>query len=235
MSHQSVHLRLTPSFNHPATEITSLSCRLTLPLPASSSIPADSPLLSMPTVVGITPTQCYDDSTLRACDGAGDLPIEFHDADSERTWVLRRPTHGRQVVIEFLAKPRRVGPETPVGTRIDLRADQGGLAGCGLGFIPKPIYLGEGPCEVLVEWMLDSAPDGVKAVWTFGEGDGPHRHVGGIEVLQETYFAVGNIEGVEDKTEGFGFYWFGVVPSMVREAGESAKRLFRWVLSLYLD
>jgi len=208
--------------------------------------PLDGFLMSLPLQVGNVPTQAYDQRTLNAFDNSGALPMEIRDVASpllqfkantrivchnqnitvnddqekERQWHVLRPTNG-DVVVQFSAFPRHVDMKTPVGPRVDLREDQGGLQGAGITFIPIPgVRRGHSSMAqseeeepeyiITVEWDLNHSPKGTRAVWTFGEGSNVVK-VGRLDSLRDSVYMVGpissNITATADRstfvTNGF--------------------------------
>jgi hypothetical protein len=107
-----------------------------------------------------------------------------------------------------------VDEHTPVGPRVDLRMDQGGMIGTGSTFIPLPPNR-DTIFDIHLNWNLSGAPEGTTAVWCFGDGV-KSRKTGTVDVLSETTFMVGPINKYTKKiapehgvTEDFGVYWFG--------------------------
>lgn len=86
------------------------------------------------------PAHQYAPGDIQASDAAGPLPRVFtprSDEDNLQEWRL---VEGRQVkgtvILRMNVWPRKVDVSTPLGARIDLRKDQGGLQGAGSWFLP---------------------------------------------------------------------------------------------------
>ena len=112
--------------------------------------------------------------------------------------------------------------------------------GSGLTFMPLPID-STAVRTVGVSWDLSGAPEGTRAVWTFGEGLGTGTKVGlPASVLANCGYAVGGLgswrcasaaggrggdEGKED--DGFGVYYFGQLPRCIANVVGAAEELFK--------
>jgi hypothetical protein len=85
-----------------------------------------------------------------------------------------------------------------------------------LTFIPTPavgkIY------RNIVEWDLSTAPEGTRALWTFGEGPDPVERVGPASILSDSVYMVGPIRSnppvpiAGSISDYYGYYWFGDLP-----------------------
>ncbi|KAH8805223.1 hypothetical protein F5884DRAFT_835593 [Xylogone sp. PMI_703] len=211
-----------------------LNMRMSLKAPNVQLV--NSCLLTFPLQVGNVPTQAYDDGALTASDDLGSIPLKIYDysmdaqpgmtackqqcsspmigknesGETYRHWHVLRPTHG-DVEIQFVAVPRLVDMKTPVGPRVDLREDQGGLMGAGITFIPIPASncrYSENGCgatlntikdqeyRIIVQWDLTNSPTGTRAVWTFGEGLSVVK-VGPATLLRDSVYAVGPIRSYQ--------------------------------------
>ena len=166
----------------------------------------------MPRKLANVPAQDYD--TLQASDSLGDLRLEAADINaSHREWKAGRATEG-DVTIEFQALPREVNEKTPIGPRLDLRADQGGLMGVGITLIPVPkIADSAQSIRHVVEWGLQSAPAGTRGITSIGEGPQSVEKFGPANTLAMTVFAVGKVKSYPSENETghdyFGLHWFG--------------------------
>lgn len=211
-SRPAILLKLTPNFNN-LDHIMSLSAVLEV-RDVCRRHPGQV-LVEMKMMDGNVPSNDYQGTNaLKAADEHGILPLKFNDAENGmRYWYSSRATQGA-VTIEFTAFPREVNNHTPVGPRVDLRMDQGGMIGAGSTFIPVP------PCrhttlDIYLNWNLSGTPEGTTAVWSFGEGAKLSR-TGTIDVLSKSNFMVGPVNKYMRKItprhrvkEDFGVYWFG--------------------------
>jgi hypothetical protein len=140
--------------------------------------------------------------------------------------------------------PRKVDAKTPIGPRIDLRAQQGGLQGSTLSMIPVPPGTDEKNRKIyrmILDWYLRSAPKGKRAVWTFGEGPGPEQRIGPSAELSSTLIMLGDVksypppslEGNEDNF--YGFYYFGEPLSSIIDTAYAHHQLFLKMSKFFQD
>ncbi|KAH6967844.1 hypothetical protein BKA56DRAFT_497033 [Ilyonectria sp. MPI-CAGE-AT-0026] len=209
-----ISLRLTPHFD--ADGASGISVLLKIEQPAAL---AGQPMFIFNTFTDNVPAPSFKEETIRARDGQGVVPIVFHDIPSrsrntQQHWYPGRDTSG-DVVLEFDVLPRLVDIKTPVGTRIDLRRDQGGLQAVGKWFLPR--FISEKTHTNIVEWCLPpNAPEGTRCVWSFGEGPRPIVRVGRSDTIWDTVYMVGPIQSypptVSEVRDGSTCYWFGSLP-----------------------
>ena len=209
-----IQLDLTPQLDA-EDAVQGLRCSLRLDIP---TVFPDDVLVQMPKKSGVTPCQKYD--LLLASDDHGILDLIAREDGNLYLWHSSRTTAG-SIVLDFYATPRLVGPETPIGSRVDMRSDHGGVGVAGLTFLPLPPS--EQDHAIVIRWTLKSHH--ISAVWSFGEGPGPHQVVGPPSLLQETYFAAGKVQSLVN--EGFGFYWFGDLPMKIQDSARWSERLFQ--------
>ena len=211
-SRPSILLTLTPNFNT-LEHIVSLSA--ILEVHDARHIHPGQVLLEMKMVDGNVPSNDYQGTNaIKATDEYGILPLTFNDAENRmRYWYSSRVPHGI-ITIEFEAFPRAVNNHTPVGPRVDLRMDQGGIIGAGSTFIPVPPYR-DTILDIYLNWNLSGAPEGTAAVWSFGDGAKSSK-TGAVDVLSKSNFMVGPINKYTRKitpehgvSKDFGIYWFG--------------------------
>jgi len=115
-------------------------------------------------------------------------------------------------------------------TLLGLCCDQGGLLGSGLAIIPTPpadkIY------RNIVEWDLSEAPDGTRAVWTFGEGPAPVERIGTASILSDSVYMAGPVHSnpptpiTGSISDFYGYYWFGNLPPTVEVIKDMHHALF---------
>ena len=209
------------------------------------ALDTDDALLILPLQLANVPSQRYDGFALQASDDSGALSLHICDSsasDPQRYWLVRRPTHG-DVTIQYRALPRRVDEKTPIGPRVDLRHEHGGLQGSGLTVIPIPPSSAskERLYTLSVQWDLAAAPEGTRAVWTFGEGPEPVKRIGPASLLANCIYAVGPIKsypaadgGQRDRND-YAFYWFGNPPAIITSIAQPNKRLFRQMSTFFRD
>lgn len=178
----------------------------------------DTPLLSLPLMIGKTPSARYDDDNplFASLDDGNLLRLEYRDEDSvkgPRLWYLDQKELGESlttedtpvITVKFTAPYRKTDEKTLPGPRVDLRRDVtgGGLVGQGQGFIPVPPpppnagWNGEEQKElwqVAVEWDLADAPSGIHGAWSLGD-DQVSSATGTMDwAVTHSIFAVGYLQ-----------------------------------------
>lgn len=224
--HPRLDISLTPTLP-PVSPNSSLRLRLVIEKP---NVPANGLLLFLPTLIGNVPTNDYDEGDLIITDAKGPLPFVTRHSESppEKLWLPERDTEG-DITVSFTAYPRDVNMSTPVGPRVDLRENFGGLVGSGSSFIPLPRTTIK--YNIHLTWNLSLVPDGTRAVWSFGEGNHIYKRAP-AHILARSIYAVGPIQSEADDT--FGMYWFGTPPFNVTSLANSVKVLFHH-MALFFD
>ncbi|KAL4900740.1 hypothetical protein BDW74DRAFT_182571 [Aspergillus multicolor] len=243
-----IRVTITPLFSNNAdsgaeAEAEKLFIHLVLEDP---HCPAHRPLFLYETYYGNVPAHPYQESDVDAFDSAGPLQLSFTKPDKnkpDQKWRVNRTTE-RDVHLRFIASPRKVDITTPIGPRVDMRRDQGGLIGCGRWFLPRPV--GDKIYRHVVEWDLSSTPAGTRAVWSFGEGPSPVRKDGKSDVLANSVFMVGPVKSYpnpgaepgrdDDASVGpaagsadasrANIYWFGSLPGNLSRLNAYSTALF---------
>ena len=198
-----------------------LDVRMTI---AAPQFKAGDPVVRLPlTLVGI-PSARYDGDALQARDDAGPLPLVQDEEPPTPQGIYRRWKAARDsvgpVVIHFAAPPRAVTAATNNGPLFDLRAENGGFIGAGVGFMAAPARLG--PYHVKLHWDV---PAGWRGVWSLGAGD--VDTVAPAEVLAFSYYAVGPLKSEPAVPgPGFGLYWLTDPPFDPTALGERIHRLY---------
>lgn len=151
---------------------------------------------------------------LKFIDKKGELPTSCKALNNGTglSWTVGRQTFG-DVKLEYsiLASSDK--------TSLGLYSDQGGLLGSGLTFVPTP-PAGK-TYRNIVEWDLSKAPEGTRAVWTFGEGPAAVERVGPASTLSDSVYMVGPIHSNPpapipgSPSDYYGYYWFGSLPPNV--------------------
>ena len=113
------------------------------------------------------------------------------------------------------------------------------MLGSGLFFVPTPqsaqVY------RNLVEWDLSQAPEGTRAVWTFGEGPGPVEKVGPVLILSDSVYMVGPIHSNPPTpipgtmSDYYVFYWFGDLPQNIAVVKDIHHDFFVKVSNFFQD
>lgn len=173
----------------------------------SLELPEGFTIVSFPSIIKTT---IFKDS-IKVSDEKGELPTAYTalDNDAGPSWVA-----GRQILGE-VKLVYSVAPSSDK-TSLSLCCDHGGLLGSGLTFIPTPphrkIY------RNIVEWDLSQAPEGTRAVWTFGEGPAAVERIGPASTLSESVYMVGPIHSNPPTpipgtiSDYYGYYCFGNLP-----------------------
>jgi hypothetical protein len=204
----------------------SLSIRQTLYEP---NCVAHQPLLLFETIYGNVFAYHFTEEKVVAFDDAGSLPIYFTNNkplnSSDQEWRVTSNTSGN-VVLQFMVFPRNVDITTPIGPRVDMRRDQGGLIAVGRWFLPRPaanrVRLN------VVEWDLSDAPQETRAVWTYGEGPEPVTKEEKPMTVANSVFMVGPIQNFPKATcsPGLNTYWFGRLPGNIHALNQYNMSLF---------
>ena len=158
-----------------------------------------------------------------------------------RHYITKRKTTG-SVILVFVAVPVEVNSNTPIGGRYELRKDQDGAQFMGMSVIPIPGNGNSNSTEkfdVKISWDLSAAPVGTRGVSSYGEGN-VARRCRATDVWRMV-FATGPVKSypphdveLEEK-EGFGFYWFGTLPSSIAELPPICSRLFEKLADFFDD
>ncbi|EFX04206.1 trypsin-like serine typically contains c-terminal pdz domain protein [Grosmannia clavigera kw1407] len=197
------------------------------------SIAAERPALLFNTFTDNVPAPHLTEAAVVAVDDNGRLPLQFVDLpragrNTQQHWYLGRATKG-DIVLTYNVQPREVDIKTPVGSRIDLRRDQGGLQGVGYWFLPR--VLSDATYTNIVQWLLPSdAPAGTRCVWSFGEGPKPIYLVGRTDITWNSVYMVGPICSYpslgESSTAECVCYWFGSIPDDLDKVKDYNTELF---------
>ncbi|CZS95430.1 uncharacterized protein RCO7_05728 [Rhynchosporium graminicola] len=190
----------------------------------------DSTLLTSPASL----LEMGDGIQLHASDESGELLIILDDLKESRQslqkqWLTTRETFG-SVKVHYEVRPSQEDEFKYGRPVIGLHKEPGGLLGSGFAILP--ILPAGNAYTNTVEWKLTGAPNGTRAVWTYGEGSEPVARVGPVSVLRNSVFMVGQIQSnprvavenstanVEEGHEGstsdtYGYYWFGLLPPKI--------------------
>jgi hypothetical protein len=234
----SLSLTLTPKFNQ-TQSVTSLLGVLVID--GTPKTKAGEVLLEMNMLWPNVPSNNYSGSrALQVSDENGPLPIFFRDENDTRYWYSENDAQGKLTAV-FEAFARQINGHEPLGPRIDLREDQGGMIGAGVTFIPVPpnkstIF------EIELNWDLTGAPEGTSAAWSLG--DVLHmKKTGTTDILSLSNYIVGPINRYTSKiprdnglVQDFGMYWFGSPQSFdVQKLAEETKELFIGMAPFFED
>ncbi|KAF7585813.1 hypothetical protein BBP40_010067, partial [Aspergillus hancockii] len=161
---------------------------------------AHQPLFIFETRYGNVAAHLFTESAVVAYDAAGPLSIYFSTVkEPDQEWRVGRATSG-DVILQFTALPREIDITTPVGPRVDMRCDQGGLIAAGRWFLPRPAA--DSIYRNVVKWDLSQTPEGTRAVWSYGEGPEPVIKEGNPMVVADRAFMVGLINSYPDSAIG---------------------------------
>ncbi|TIC93928.1 hypothetical protein CH35J_009891 [Colletotrichum higginsianum] len=213
--HPLYSLQLTPHFDaHGASSLTVL---LRLQSPA---IKAGDAVFFFDTFYGNVPGHPFQENDIVATDDHGPLGVRFHNVpsrgrDEKQHWSFSRETLG-DVMLQYDVFPRKVDFKTPLGARIDLRRDQGGLHGAGSWFLPQ--LISDQVFTIVVKWNVPvDAPKSTRCVWSYGEGTKPIVRVDRSQLVRDTVYMVGPVQSYPEVSPGndgefSACYWFGSLP-----------------------
>lgn len=216
----SIYLCLTPHFDKDGVSALSVLLKIENP-----SIRNGQPMFLFDTLMDNVPGHPYCESDIHASDDNGPLPLVFHDIPSlnrntQQQWFPTRQTKGH-VSLRFDAFPRKVSEKTPLGARVDLRRDKGGLQGVGRWFLP--LLISDRVHKNTVEWILpEEAPESTRCIWSLGEGPDPVVVVGRPDTVWKTVYMIGPVCSYPDSAAQEGdiiaaCYWFGsLLPNLDR-------------------
>ncbi|KAJ7271028.1 peptidase M61 domain-containing protein [Mycena rebaudengoi] len=199
------------------------------------------PLLLFETFFVNVPSHPYSEADVHAEDDVGALPLQFVPTgrQNEQEWRPSRVVVG-DLTLRMDVFPRKVDITTPLGTRIDLRTDQGGLQGAGRWFLPRVARAGI--FTNIVDWDLSLAPpSGVRAVWSLGEGPGRVTSTGPSDVLTNTVYMVGPVNSFPPEPRPgtqpglCACYWFGALPPNLDRLKGFNTALFERMARMYGD
>ncbi|GKT45727.1 uncharacterized protein ColSpa_05908 [Colletotrichum spaethianum] len=214
-SHPLYSLQLTPRFD--ADGASSLAVLLRLQLP---SFKAQEPVFIFNTFYGNVSGHPFKEKDIRSTDDEGPLHVRFQDLpsqgrDKKQHWLFTRKTRGN-IILQFDVFPRKVDIRTPLGARIDLRRDQGGLHGSGSWFLPQ--LISDQVFTIVVKWNVPAdAPESTRCVWSYGEGTKPLVRVDHSRIIRDTVYMVGPVRSFPEVSPGddgafSACYWFGSLP-----------------------
>jgi len=199
------------------------------------------PLEQFATIVTFpsTPNTINLEHAVQTFDESGDFPIVVNAevSGSGPTWVVGRRTAGTIKLTYCVSLP--CDAVKPHISAVGLYCDQGGLLGSGSAFIPVP------PTDTLyrnvVEWDLSEAPDGSRAMWTFGEGPAPVEKIGPAKILSNSVFMVGPIHSNPPTplqgsiSDYYGYYWFGDLPPNIKVIKDIHHAFFLKICAFFQD
>ncbi|KAK3674351.1 hypothetical protein LTR78_005820 [Recurvomyces mirabilis] len=187
MGTPAISITFTPVLD--GTQTPRLNVALLLHTPVTSP---NNFLIELPIAIGNVPTQAYNTTNpILAEDDLGNLELMFKD-DPERQlrrWHATRPITGN-VRLAFVAIPRVVDNDTPIGPRLDLRAFGNGLLGAGLSVLPLPPDV-DSTYRIGLCWDLSHTARKTIFASSFGENDCEELN-DKLQALQMLVFAVGN-------------------------------------------
>lgn len=202
----------------------------------SPKVAAGATLVKMPVLVVSIPTARYDGDALKARDDAGDLPLTIKDepptpTSNDRRWLATRATRG-DVVLTFRAPPREVTSTTRNGPLFDLRANDGGMTGAGITFIPIPDT--DFPYRFSLKWDLAGVAPGSRGVWSLGEGDVEATIPAATVAF--SFYAAGPMHSYPAQpTADFGMYWL-IQPTFDTDAlAHGIKQLYGYMSKFFHD
>lgn len=219
---------LTPRFDK-EENATGLQVTLTI---GSSQIKDEEPLVRFSSLFGGIPVE----EGFSASDEEGLLPIV-----KERSELRVAPNAGREalgdVQISYYVSASSSNQSKLDGPIVGLYRDQRGLIGSGFSFMASPPLAGS--YRMLVRWDLRQAPQGTRAVWTYGEGPAAVETKGPASMLQDSVYMVGRVHSIPPAPKAgsisdyYGYYWFGNLPPNIKAIQREHYRFFRAFSELF--
>lgn len=223
-----MNISITPNFE--GNKIISLAVRLGIQEP---KIAARGTLASLSLSDELATTQQYNASDIEASDDSGKLPLSHSDDEDDRHYNVERATTG-DVVLAFTAKPQ-LQPGKFEFLHMGAENDGRALFGPGMGFIPTPTGKNY---TINLDWDLSKAPNGTRAVWSFGEGPSVTK-TGPPSFVSESFFAVGQMNSFPPSgtLSNFTTYWFDEPPTgyNLPELATYAKEVFEHMRDFFRD
>jgi hypothetical protein len=233
-----LNITLTPISDHGRASAIRVDLSLTAP-----NLRAQQPILTVPIEIVTVDTGRFEHDVVHAIDDKGELPLAVEKDSAgptvvSRRWMPKRETEGN-VRAWYVAFPRIVNETTKNAPSFDLREDQKGLFASGYGFLAVPPY-DSSEYEVRLRWNLSDAPNGTRAVWTFGEGPEEIVRRESPSRLQQTYFAVGPLKSFQSNLAtrdglAFGMYWYGEPPFNATKVAGVIKDVFLFMSKFFDD
>lgn len=186
--------------------------RLTLENPSAS---AGDVLLEMPVMRVMAPSALMDSSAIQARDSAGplDLIAQIDEVDPSgfgqgRRWTINRATVG-DVVVNYVATPREITPQTRPGPLYDMRAEDAGFHASGGIMLALPP---EGwPRKVDLDWDLSGFGENARAASSLGYGNVELTTT--QEAINGSFFMAGPLHSQPESGQGpFVGYWLTPPP-----------------------
>lgn len=183
------------------------------------------------------PVHEYTTDNSYATDAAGRLAITIskNAKASSYKWLVERDTDG-DVSVYLDVVPRFVDGTTPMGDRLDLRRDQGGLIGSGRWFLPEVTYADR--FLFSVEWDASLVPETTRAIWSYGQGLNKTAQDGPVPLLLNSIFMVGRINSFEEQhgmSSVSTVNWFGELPGYLEPVRQFNKCMIPYAYSTFDD
>lgn len=198
-----INISITPHFE--GIKVTSLNVHFGIQEPKAT---ANGTLVSLSLSDELATTQQYNASDIQASDDSGKLSLSHSDDEDDRHYKVERATVG-DVVLAFTARPK-LQPGKLEFLHMGAENDEKALFGPGMGFIPTPTGKNY---TISLDWDLSKAPNGTRAVWSFGEGASVTK-TGPASFVGESFFAVGQMNSFPPlgTQSNFTTYWFDDPP-----------------------
>ena len=137
----------------------------------------------------------------------------------QEQWRVTRNTDG-DAAMRLTVNPCAVDASTPIGTRADLRRDDGGLIGSGKRLLRVPWHPSRRRYRLVLTWDLSEAPPGTRAVWSGGHETSAAAGVeGSPEIFSSAICKIGAVQSFPPPDAGTiaaascTLYWFGDLPN----------------------
>lgn len=222
-----IDISITPNFE--GIKVTSLAVRLKIQEPKAAS---KATLVSLSLSDEIATTQQYNASNIGVSDASGELALSHADDEDDRHYNVERATQGD--VLNFTAYPQ-LRPGKLEFLHMGAENDGKALFGPGLGFIPVPTGKNY---TINLHWDLSKAPNGTRAIWSFGEGR-TVTTTGPASLISESFFAVGQMNSLPPAgaRSNFTTYWFDELPEgfNISELAAYAQEAFGHMRDFFRD
>ncbi|MBQ8637754.1 MAG: hypothetical protein IJ468_01140 [Lachnospiraceae bacterium] len=172
-----------------------------------------------------------DPENFRVADEAGTVAVSTSLSSPYpyelKHWAVERDTVGT-VTVQYTVRPRAMTGKETCGPYFDFRNEDGGANSSGLAFLPR-VEGADG--TVALHWDLSRMPDGSRGVCTYGVGD--VKRDGGLELFQQGYYAMGDIQEISEGE--FGFYWLAKPTFDMQEIADYTRQLFAKMQEFFRD
>ena len=228
-----LNIELKPFYNGESTEYLDV-----VMIYKNCDYDVDTVIASMTSRITSIPT-LYEKESLKVFDEKGEIdlkldiitpPMGAPFGEFSNFKLSRKPIGN--ILVKYRTYTREVTSETKAGPLFDLRKQGNGLLGAGITFLV--LAKDERIFDIEVSWNLENMPKDSIGVWSYGEGKANKLDV--LEVLNFTYFAVGNINRYKDREDSnFSLYWLGDHKIDAISIGQKISKIYEKMSILFKD